>query len=65
MCLVLPTEFMAVPHYRECLDRLNQAKSNTPAPCHSRVTTEKSSNPPQVMSPNVEEEWMHDHEQGP
>ena len=25
---------------QECLDRLNQATSGTPAPCHSRVTTE-------------------------
>ena len=36
---------------QECSDRLNQATSITPAPCHSRVTTEKLSNPPQVMSP--------------
>ena len=25
---------------QECLDRLNQARIDTPAPCHSRVTTE-------------------------
>ena len=41
---------------QECLDLLNQAKSNSPAPCHSRVEIGKTSNPPQVMSPNVEEE---------
>ena len=35
---------------QECLDILNQAKSNTPAPCHSRVVSEESSNPPQVMN---------------
>ena len=32
---------------QECLDRLNQATSITPSPCHSRVTTERLSNPPQ------------------
>ena len=32
---------------QECLDRLNQATNITPAPCHSGVTAEKSSNPPQ------------------
>ena len=41
---------------QECLDLLNQAKSNSPAPCHSRAEIGKTSNPPQVMSPNVEEE---------
>ena len=48
---------------QECLDRLNQARTDTPAPCHSRVVTEETSNPPQVMSPNMEEEPIHDHEQ--
>ena len=48
---------------QECLERLNQARSNTPAPCHSRVMNEESSSPPQVMSPNVEEGPIHDHEQ--
>ena len=41
---------------RECLDLLNQTKSNSPAPCHSGVKTGKTSEPLQVMSPNVEEE---------
>ena len=45
---------------QECLDRLNQATNITPAPCHSGVVTEKSSNPPQVVSPNVKEEQIHD-----
>ena len=40
----------------ECLNLLSHAKNNSPAPCHSGVENEKSSNPPQVMSPNVEEE---------
>ena len=44
---------------QECLDILNQARSNTPAPCHSKVTNKESSNLPQVMSPNVEEEPIH------
>ena len=43
---------------QECLDILNQARSDTPAPCHSRVMS-----PPQVLSPNVEEDPIHDHEQ--
>ena len=41
---------------QECLHLLNQARSNSPAPCHSRVEIDKTSNPLQVMSPNVEEE---------
>ena len=45
---------------QECLDRLNRATSNTLALCHSGATTERLSNPPQVMSPNVEEEQIHD-----
>ena len=32
---------------QECLDRLNQARVDTPAPCHSRVMTGELSNPPQ------------------
>ena len=30
----------------ECLELLNQASSNSPAPCHSRVTTGKIPDPP-------------------
>ena len=41
---------------RECLDLLNQTRSNSPAPCHSRVKIGKTSDPLQVMSPSVEEE---------
>ena len=49
---------------QECLEGLNQVRNNTPAPCHSRVMNEDSSNPPKVMSPNVEDEQIHDQEQG-
>ena len=45
---------------QECLDKLNQARVDAPAPCHSGVEKEDSSNPPQVMSPNVGEEQVHD-----
>ena len=31
---------------QECLDRLNQARNDTLAPCHSRVVNVESSNPP-------------------
>ena len=41
---------------RECTEFLNQTRSNSPATLHSGVKTEKSSDPLQVMSPNVEEE---------
>ena len=40
---------------QECLDRLNQAKVDALAPCHSAVVKENSSNPPQI----------HDNEQVP
>ena len=47
---------------QECLDmdRLNLTRVDAPAPCHSGVKIEDSSNPPQVMSPNVGEEQVHD-----
>ena len=45
---------------QECLDRLNQTRVDAPAPCHSGVKIEDSSNPPQVMSPNVGAEQVHD-----
>ena len=45
---------------QECLDRINQNRVDAPAPCHSGVKIEDSSNPPQVMSPNVGEEQVHD-----
>ena len=32
---------------QECLDILNQARSNAPAPCHSSVEIDETSNPPQ------------------
>ena len=35
---------------QECLDRLNQARADAPAPCHSGVENEDSSNPPQTGS---------------
>ena len=44
---------------QECLDRLSQAKIDAPATCHSGVDRD-ASNPPPVMSPNVEEEQVHD-----
>ena len=50
---------------QECLDKLNQARSNSPVPCHSRLEIDETSNPQQVMSPNVEEEPIYDHEQVP
>ena len=37
----------------------------SPAPCRSRVEIDETSNPQQVMSPNVEEEPIYDHEQVP
>ena len=36
---------------RECLDLLNQTRSNSPAPCHSGVKTGKTSDPPQNRPP--------------
>ena len=45
---------------QKCLDRLNQARVDAPAPCHSGVEHEDSSNPPQVLSPNVGEEQVHE-----
>ena len=45
---------------QEWLDRINQSRIDAPAPCHSGVKIEESSNPPQVMSPSVEEEQTHD-----
>ena len=50
---------------QECLNMLNQARSNSPAPCHSGVDIDAKSDPPQVMSPNVEEEPICDHDQVP
>ena len=41
---------------QECLNLLSRPKSNSLAPCHSGVASDKPPNPPQVMSPNVEEE---------
>ena len=41
---------------RECIELLDQTRSNSPATLHSGVETEKKVNPLQVMSPNVEEE---------
>ena len=35
---------------QECLDRLNQAKVDAPAPCHSGVDNENPSNAPQEGS---------------
>ena len=40
----------------ECIELLNQTRSNSSVSPHSGVKTEKSSDPLQVMSPNVEEE---------
>ena len=34
---------------QECLNLLNQARSNSPAPCHSRVEIGKTPNPPQSL----------------
>ena len=45
---------------QECLDRLNQARVDATAPCYSGVGIASSSKPPQVMSPNVGEEQVHD-----
>ena len=61
----LPLEVSGVSHggfgrfsLQECLDRLNRARVDAPAPCHSGVAN--SSNPPQVMNPNVGEEQVHE-----
>ena len=35
---------------QECLDRLNQTRVDAPAPCHSGVKIEDSSNPPQCFA---------------
>ena len=60
-------EGSGVPHggfgsatLHECLDRINQSRTDAPAPCHSGVKSDESSIPPQVMSPSVEEEQTHD-----
>ena len=45
---------------QKCLDRLNQARVDAPASCHSGVDNENSSNPPQVMSPNVGKDQVHE-----
>ena len=34
---------------QERLDRLNQARVDAPAPCHSGVENEESSNPPHFL----------------
>ena len=44
---------------QECLDRINQSRTDAPATCHSGVKSEESC-PPQVMSPNVEEDQIHE-----
>ena len=40
---------------RECIELLNNTRRNALATLHSGVKDEKSSDPQQVMSPNVEE----------
>ena len=40
---------------RECIELLNNTERNAPAALHSRVKKENTSDPRQVMSPNVEE----------
>ena len=40
---------------RECIELLNNTERSAPAALHSRVKKENTSNPRQVMSPNVEE----------
>ena len=45
---------------QECLDMINQVSTGAPATRHSGVKIEESSNPPQVMSPNVEEKQIHE-----
>ena len=45
---------------QECLDRINQSRTDAPATCHSGAKAEESPDPPQVMSPNVEEEQIHE-----
>ena len=40
---------------RECIELLNNTERDAPATLHSRVKKEKTSDPQQVMSPNVEE----------
>ena len=41
---------------RECLDRISQSRTDAPATCHSGVDIDKSPDPQQVLSPNVEED---------
>ena len=50
---------------QECLDRINQSRTDALATCHSGVMVEDSPKPPQVMSPNVEEEHIHEKPQSP
>ena len=45
---------------RECLDRISQRGIDAPAPCHSGVMIERTPNPPQLISPNVAEELIHE-----
>ena len=40
---------------RECIELLNNTERNAPATLHSGVKKEKTSDPQQVMSPNMEE----------
>ena len=40
---------------KECIELLNNTERNAPAALHSRVKKENTSDPRQVMSPNVEE----------
>ena len=52
---------LAVLLYVSALDRINQSRIVAPATLHSGEGTEKSADPPQVMSPNVEENQTHEH----
>ena len=45
---------------QECLDRLNQARVDAPAPCQSGVESEDSSNPPQFTDKLHGPQFIHD-----
>ena len=51
---------LVVLHYKSAWIGLTKSRIDAPAPCHSGVKIEESTNPPQVMSPNVGEEQVHE-----
>ena len=57
---MLEAESHGVGAFRECLCRINQSRTEAPATLQPGEGTEKTSDPPQVMSPNVEGNQTHE-----